>query len=212
MTMKEIIPISFVSGISRNFINEEIANLNDKLSRVQAVLASAGEATLEEASEYQNKGADHKRKAVMQECEDYINRTGMPDYFREDFRKKAWESCPNEYISRLASVMTINKLRFDKDVREVGGKWVISQEIEDAIVQKRTYTLTTEEMEAFGIYEQILELADQLHKRHYYLSDSGLYEDDFEIIEDKAVLAEKFLTYQRSSPEEYERRKQMILP
>lgn len=70
--------------------------------------------------------------------------------------------------------------------------------------------LIAEEMEAFGIYEQILQLADQLHKRHYYLSDNGLYEDDFELIEDKAVLAEKFLTYQRSSPEEYERRKQMI--
>ena len=207
--MKQIIPISFVSAISRNFIKEEISTLNEKLARVQEVLASAGEATLAEAAEYQNKGADHKRKAVMQECEDYINRTGMPEYFRGDFRKKAWDSCPNEYISRLASVMT-NKLRFDKDVREVGGKWVISQEIEDAIVKKRTYTLTSEEMEAFGIYEQILELADQLHKRHYYLSDTGLYEDDFEIIEDKAVLAEKFLTYQRSSPEEYERRKQMI--
>ena len=28
----------------------------------------------------------------------------------------------------------------------------------------------------------------------------------------RKVLAEKFLTYQRSSPEGYERRKQMILP
>ena len=82
--MKQIIPISFVSAISRNFINEEITTLNDKLSRIQGVLASSGEATLEEASEYQKKGADYKRKAVMQECEEYISRTGMPEYFREE--------------------------------------------------------------------------------------------------------------------------------
>lgn len=208
--MKQIIPISFVSAISRDFIKEEVKDLNAKLARVQEVLASSGEATLEEAIAYQQKGSDYKRKAVMQECEEYISRTGMPEYFREEFRRKAWDSCPNEYISRLASAMSGQKLRFDSEVREVSGKWVISQEIEDAIVQKRTYTLTEEEMEAFGIYEQILELADQLHKRHYYLSDSGLYEDDFGIIEDKAVLAEKFLTYQRCSPEEYEERKKLI--
>lgn len=208
--MKQIIPISFVSGISRDFIKEEIRDLNAKIARVHEVLASAGEATFDEAIAYQQKGADYKRKAVMQECEDYISRTGMPEYFREEFRRKAWDSCPNEYISRLASVMTCNKLKFDTDVREVAGKWVISQEIEDAIVQKRTYTLAEEEMEAFGIYEQILELAEQLHKRNYWLSDTGRYEDDFVMIEDKAELAEKFLTYQRCSPEEYEERNKMM--
>lgn len=209
--MKQIIPISFVSAISRKFIDEEIKTLNDRLASVQAVLASAGEDTLEEASAYQKKGADHKRKAVMQECEDYIHRTGMPEYFREEFRRKAWDSCPNEYISLLASVMSGQKLRFESEVREVSGKWVISQEIEDAIIKRRTYTLTADEMEAYGIYEQILQLAEELHKRHYWLSDTGLYDDDFEIIEEKAELAEKFLTYQRSSPEEYEERKKMIL-
>lgn len=212
MTMKEIIPISFVSAISRSFIKEEIKRHNDRLASVQAVLASAGEATLEEAATYQQKGADYKRKAVMAECEEYIRRTGMPIYLQEDARKRAWDSCPNGYIARLAEVLSGLRLKFETDVQEVAGKWVISQEIEDAIIKKRTYTLTEEEMEAFAIYEQILRLADELHKRHYYLSDTGLYEDDFEIIEDKAVLAEKFLTYQRSSPEEIERRKQMILP
>ena len=212
MNMKQIIPISFVSAISRDFIKEEIKGYNDSLQRMQDVLASAGEATLEEDSEYQKKGADYKRKAVMQECEDYITRTGMPEYFREEFRRKAWDSCPNDYISRLASVMSSQRLRFDSEVREVFGKWVVSQEIEDNIIRKRTYTLTADEMEAFDIYQQILELADQLHKRHYYLSDSGKYEDDFEMIQDKAELAEKFLTYQRSSPEEYEARKQLVMP
>ena len=68
--MKKQNNISFVPSWSEQFINDAVAKHNLKLSAIKKVLSEKGEDTLEKAIEYQSKGADFERKAVLAECED----------------------------------------------------------------------------------------------------------------------------------------------
>ncbi len=205
--MRQILNISFISSAAKQLMREEIDRNNAKLERVRRVLSGAGEATLAQAKEYQEQGADYKRKAVMQECEEYISRTGMPEYLQNDARNRAWESCPNDYIDDVKSCLSGLGLKFGKDVSEVNGKWVIAKPVEEEIVAKYTTILSDDEMADLAIFKQILDLAEKLHEKYYFISPltDGYYDELYKSETDQE-LAERFLFYRRATPEERKQR------
>lgn len=202
--------ISFVPSYSEQFIKDAVAKHNLKLSTIKKVLAEKGEDTLEKAIEYQTKGADFERKAVLTECEEYIKNTGMPTYLQEDARKRAYDSCENDYISRLSVALRGCPLNFEKDVVEVSGEWVIADHIREEIVAQHTYTFTDEEMKAYCIYRELCEKAKELHAMHYYLNDTGGDSDFLCPLADVTADYEQFLSYRIMTPAERQERLRKI--
>lgn len=208
--MKKKNNISFVPSWSEQFIKDAVAKHNLKLSAVKKVLAEKGEDTIERAIEYQTKGADFERKAVLAECEDYIKNTGMPTYLQEDARKRAYDSCNNDYIGRLSVALRSCPLRFDRDVVEVDGKWEIADHIRESIVSEHTYTFTDEEQKAYGIYRELCEKAKELHDLHYFLNDTGGDTDFLCPSADVNTDYEQFLSYRIMTPEDRQERLRKI--
>lgn len=208
--MKKQNNISFVPSWSEQFIKDAVAKQNLKLSAIKKVLAEKGEDTIERAIEYQEKGADFERKAVLASCEEYIKNTGMPTYLQEDARKRAFESCDNDFIGRLSVALRGCSLRFDKDVIEVGGERVIADHIREEIVAQHTYTFTDEEQKAYGIYRELCEKAKELHDLHYFLNDTGGDTDFLCPSADVNTDYEQFLSYRIMTPEDRQERLRKI--
>lgn len=208
--MKKQNNISFVPSWSEQFIKDAIAKNNLKLSAIKKILAEKGEDTLEKAIEYQSKGADFERKQVLASCEDYIKNTGMPTYLQEDARKRAYDSCDNDYIGRLSVALRGCSLRFEKDVVEVSGEWTIAEHIHEGIVAQHTYTFSDEEQKAYGIYRELCEKAKELHALHYYLNDTGGAEDFLCPSADVTTDYEQFLSYRIMTPAERQERLRKI--
>ena len=64
--------ITFVPYAANIRVNEKIVDINYVLGKLHKHLASANEATLAKAREYQVKGADWKRVQALEEAEQYI--------------------------------------------------------------------------------------------------------------------------------------------
>ena len=208
--MKKQENISFVPSWSESFIKDAVNKHNLKLSAIKKVLAEKGEDTLEKAIEYQTKGADFERKQVLAECAEYIKNTGMPVYLQEDAKQRAYNSCDNDFIGRLSVALRSCPLRFDRDVIEVGGEWVIADHIREEIVAQHTYTFTDEEMKAYCIYRELCENAKELHAMHYYLNDTGGAEDFLCPLADVTANYEQFLSYRIMTPAERQERLRKI--
>ena len=201
--MKNQNNISFVPSWSEQFIKDAVKKYSLKLSSIKKILAEKGEDTLERAIEYQTKGADF-------ECEKYIKNTGMPTYLQEDARKRAYDSCDNDFIGRLSVALRGCSLHFDKDVIEVGGEWTIAEHIREEIIAQHTYTFTDEEMKAYGIYRELCEKAKELHAMHYYLNDTGGDSDFLCPLADVTADYEQFLSYRIMTPAERQERLRKI--
>lgn len=208
--MKKQNNISFVPSYSEQFIKDAVVKHNLKLSAIKKILAEKGEDTIERAIEYQEKGADFERKAVLASCEEYIKNIGMPVYLQEDARKRAYDSCENDYIGRLSVALRGCPLCFEKDVVEVGGEWVIADHIREEIVAQHTYTFTDEEQKAYGIYRELCEKAKELHAMHYFLNDTGGAEDFLCPQADITADYEQFLSYRIMTPAERQERLRKI--
>ena len=208
--MKNQNNISFVPSWSEQFIKDAVKKYSLKLSSIKKILAEKGEDTLERAIEYQTKGADFERKQVLAECEKYIKNTGMPTYLQEDARKRAYDSCDNDFIGRLSVALRGCSLHFDKDVIEVGGEWTIAEHIREEIIAQHTYTITEEEMKANGIYRELCEKAKELHAMHYYLNDTGGDSDFLCPLADVTADYEQFLSYRIMTPAERQERLRKI--
>lgn len=208
--MKNQNNISFVPSWSEQFIKDAVKKYSLKLSSIKKILAEKGEDTLERAIEYQTKGADFERKQVLAECEKYIKNTGMPTYLQEDARKRAYDSCDNDFIGRLSVALRGCSLHFDKDVIEVGGEWTIADHIREEIVAQHTYTFTDEEQKAYGIYRELCEKAKELHAMHYFLNDTGGAEDFLCPLADVTADYEQFLSYRIMTPAERQERLRKI--
>lgn len=210
MTQK-IETLSYISKLSREAIQDEIQRHNEKLDKIRLTLAERGE-TLADAQAYQTKGVAWKRKQVIAECEAWMNSTNCPDYLREDYRQKAYASCDNDYIAKVHSAMFGLKLNLTNDVEVAdNGEWRVKQSVIDAKLEACRYTLTPEEVEAYRIYEQIIDLAEELHKRRYFISETfGSTNDNLERIEDEEARLEYFTMLYVMSPEEVAERKRQL--
>lgn len=208
---KKVETLSYISKLSREAVMDEIAKHNTKLDQIRHCLAERGE-TLADAQAYQIKGVAWKRKQVIAECEAWMNSTNCPDYLREDYRQKAYASCDNDYIAKVHSAMFGLKLNLTNDVEVAdNGEWRVKQSVIDAKLEACRYTLTPEEVEAYHIYEQIIDLAEQLHKRRYYISETyGSTNDNLERIEDEEARLEYFTMLYVMTPEEVAERKRQL--
>lgn len=208
---KKIETLSYISKLSREAVMDEIAKHNAKLDQIRKCLAERGE-TLIDAQGYQTKGVAWKRKQVIAECEAWMNSTNCPDYLREDYRQKAYASCDNDYIAKVHSAMFGLKLNLTNDIDVTPeGNWVVKQSVVNAKLEELRYTLTPEEVEAYRIYEQIIDLAEELHKRRYYISDTfGSTNDNLERIEDEEARLEYFTMLYVMTPEEVAERKRQL--
>lgn len=208
---KKVETLSYISKLSREAIQDEIQRHNEKLDKIRLTLAERGE-TLADAQAYQTKGVAWKRKQVIAECEAWMDATNCPNYLREDNRKKAYNSCDNEYIKSVGSAFFGLKLDLTNDVDVTPeGKWVVKQSVVNAKLEELRYTLTPEEVEAYRIYEQIIDLAEELHKRRYYISDTfGSTNDNLERIKDEEARLEYFTMLYVMTPEEVAERKRQL--
>ena len=208
---KKVETLSYISKLSREAVMDEIAKHNTKLDQIRKCLAERGE-DIDNARTYQIKGVAWKRKQVIAECEAWMNSTNCPDYLREDYRQKAYDSCDNDYIAKVHSAMFGLKLNLTNDVDVTPeGKWVVKQSVIDAKLEELRYTLTPEEVEAYHIYEQIIDLAEELHKRRYFISETfGSTNDNLGRIEDEEARLEYFTMLYVMTPEEIAERKRQL--
>lgn len=204
---KKLETLSYISKLSREAIQDDIQRHNEKLDKIRLTLAERGE-TLADAQAYQTKGVAWKRKQVIAECEAWMDATNCPDYLREDNRKKAYNSCDNEYIKSVGSAFFGLKLDLTNDVDVTPeGKWVVKQSVVNAKLEELRYTLTPEEVEAYHLYLKLLDVAEELHKRRYFICDSmGSENDNLYRIEDEETQLQVFLSYYVMTPEERKQR------
>ena len=204
--MKKTDTLSYISKISHDIVRDEIAKHNTKLEQIRKTLAERSEG-YKEACEYQVKGAAWRRKQVIAECEQWMDSTNCPEYLRAEYRQKAYDSTDNAYISKVASAMFGLKLNLATEVEITpSGEWRVAQHIADALLEQRRYTLTPAEVEAYRLYEQLLDIAEQLHDRNYFMTSSFAGEDCLYKIDDEAQQLEAFLSlYQMTEAERKER-------
>ena len=186
--------LSYISDISREIVRDEIAKHCAKLEQIRLTLAERGEG-IEDAITYQKRGADWKRKEVIAECEAWMDASNCPHYLRSDYLLMARESCDNAYISKVASAMYGLKLDLATEVEVTpNGEWRVAQSVADAMLERRRYTLTPNEVEAYRLYEQLLSVAEQLHQRNYFMTTNFAGEDCLYRIEDEAKQIDHFLS------------------
>lgn len=204
---KKVETLSYISKLSREAVMDEIAKHNTKLDQIRKCLAERGE-DIDDARTYQIKGVAWRRKEVMAQCEEWMNSTNCPDYLRDDNRKKAYDSCDNEYIKSVGSAFFGLKLDLTNDVDVTPeGKWVVKQSVVNAKLEELRYTLTPEEVEAYHLYLKLLDVAEELHKRRYFICDSmGSENDNLYRIDDEETQLQVFLSYYVMTPEERKQR------
>ena len=159
--------LSYISKFSYEVVRQQVGEHNAKLEKIRSVLAEKGEG-MPEAIEYQKKGAAWKRKQVLAECEEWMNATNCPSYLREENRKKAYDSCDSDYISKVATAFSGLKLNLETEV-EVNseGEWLVAEKLANEMLESHRYTLTPEEVEAYGLYQELLAIAKKLHELPY---------------------------------------------
>lgn len=193
--------ISYIPYLAKKNIEETIANLNAKLESVRTLLLENNEG-IKEAIEYQQKGVDWKRKATIDECKAYIERTQMPEYLQGQALQAAYDSCDNKYISQLAGVFGSLRINLANDIEVLSDKWLIAQHIIEKVIEDNTYTLTDKEMTLFAKYKQMITLAEELHREYYYFGSTIDYNDELKMQPTEAELAERFIGCQRATPEQ----------
>lgn len=189
--------LSYISKFSYEVVRNQIGVHNAKLEKIRSVLAEKGEG-MTEAIEYQKKGAAWKRKQVLAECEEWMNATNCPSYLREENRKKAYESCDNEYIAKVATAFSGLKLNLEKEVEiNSEGEWLVAEKLADEMLESHRYILTPEEVEAYGLYQELLAIAKKLHERNYFITASYIGEDCLYPCDTEEEDMQQFLLYYR---------------
>ena len=189
--------LSYISKFSYEVVRQQVGEYNAKLEKIRSVLAEKGEG-MTEAIEYQKKGSAWKRKQVLAECEDWMNATNCPSYLREENRKKAYDSCDNDYIAKVATAFSGLKLNLETEV-EVNseGEWQVAEKLADEMLESRRYTLTPEEVEAYGLYQELLAIAKKLHERNYFITANFIGEDCLYPCDTEEEDMQQFLLYYR---------------
>ena len=189
--------LSYISKFSYEVVRNQIGVHNAKLEKIRSVLAEKGEG-MTEAIEYQKKGAAWKRKQVLAECEEWMNTTNCPSYLREENRKKAYESCDNEYIAKVATAFSGLKLNLETEAEiNSEGEWQVAEKLADEMLESHRYTLTPEEVEAYGLYQELLAIAKKLHERNYFITASYIGEDCLYPCDTEEEDMQQFLLYYR---------------
>lgn len=160
---------SYIDSVYAQEVYYNEADADRKLKWLRVLMAAHGEA-LNEAIEYQKRGADYKIKAVEAECEAWLASTHAPAYFRADSLERARQSLGEDtlkYYKELASALRISfgnnkSLDLAKDIEVTSdGSWCVKQSFIDAQLEAGRVTLNNQES---ADYEKFLTLRREFIK------------------------------------------------
>lgn len=164
--------MDYISSYNRNKIAENTARVNDNLQRLQALIEAKKE-NIEDLRKYIRNGADYKVKAVIADCQRWLDESKAPKYIREDALQKAHASISEEeknYYRKIASSLNIRfgQLSSDPMVNlqtdiEVGedGKWRLKSSFIEMQANGMKRYLTDREEED---YKELMRLREEAHK------------------------------------------------
>lgn len=157
--------ITFVPYSANISVNDKIIDINYVLGKLHKHLASANEATLTKAREYQVKGADWKRVQALEEADKYIKASKLPSYLHDVTRKAAYDSVDNEYIITLASLLDGMPAFTEENISTEDG-FTISDAYRAKMREEYRITLTEEQTRDVEIFRQLCELYTSLSERY----------------------------------------------
>lgn len=114
-------------------------------------------------------GADAELKAALAEAEEYITRTGMPEYLRADARKRAEDSVDPDIRERLTSLCESfpeGLTEADIMVKEDGVLSLTDTYKERYLKEHSTMTVPADILEDLPEFENMLEIFERLQARY----------------------------------------------
>lgn len=183
--------LTFVPYSANISVNAKIVDINYVLGKLYKHLASANEATLTKAREYQVKGADWKRVQALEEAEKYIKACKLPSYLHDATRKAAYDSVNNEYIITLSSLLDGMPDFTEENISTEEG-FTISDSYRAKMREEYRITLTEEQTKDVEIFRQLCELYTSLSERYMLWRPNSL--PPFSLGTDEE-LAERLLTH-----------------
>lgn len=114
-------------------------------------------------------GADAELKAALAEVEEYITRTGMPEYLRDDARKRAEESVDKDIREKLTpfcQAFPEGLTEADILVEEGGSIALTGAYKEKYIREHSTMTVPADILEDLPAFEKMLDIFENLQKKY----------------------------------------------
>lgn len=148
----------------------EIETLNTYLNRFSLTLAELGLPS-GPAGIFQRVaiGADAELKAAMAEVEDYIVRTGMPEYLRDDARKRAEESVDPDIREKLTSLCeSFPEGLAESDIMvEEGGSLALTADYKEKFIKEHsTMAVPSDILADLPEFENMLEIFERLQEKY----------------------------------------------
>ena len=94
---------SYISSFTKESIKKDVTRANEQLGKLQALITSHGE-SIEDASLYQEKGADYKCKEEVQRMKDWLVKTDTPEYLHQDYIDRAYNACGSDALAYYISI------------------------------------------------------------------------------------------------------------
>lgn len=113
-------------------------------------------------------GASAELDAAMKEVEDYIQRTRMPEYLRDDARQKARESIDEDILRKLGPLIDRFPAGLKKeDVIEADGKLRLSDGYKDRYIkEKSTFELPPDVASDVDAFQKFLDEFETWNKKY----------------------------------------------
>ncbi len=148
---------------------DEVRSTENYLNEFSSTLADLGlTAGVKGLFERMEIGASAELDAAMKEVEDYIQRTRMPEYLRDDARQKARESIDEDILRKLGPLID----RFpagltEDDVLEADGKLRLSEAYKDRYIkEKSTFELPPEVAEDVDAFQSFLDEFEKWNEKY----------------------------------------------
>lgn len=148
---------------------DEVRSTENYLNEFSSTLADLGlTAGVKGVFQRMEIGASAELDAAMKEVEDYIQRTRMPEYLRDDARQKARESIDEDILRKLGPLID----RFpagltEDDVLEVDGKLRLTEAYKERYVKERsTFELPPEVAEDVDAFQSFLDEFEKWNKKY----------------------------------------------
>ena len=188
---------SYISSFDRERIKKDVNSANEQLGKLQTLINAHGE-DLEDASKYQEMGADYKCRAEVQRMKDWLVKTDTPKYLHQDYIERAYNACGAdalEYYNKIHGRLQIRVgimsndpvINLGRDVDIINGKWQIKDDFVNALLEEKRVYLSAEEIKDLEEFKKMRAVMDAFAKRHY--NPSRTY-DNVKDVKDDATLME----------------------
>ena len=153
----------------------EVSKLQEAISQTERYFAGHG--GIEEYKNCLEKGCDYQRKAVLEECRVWLEKSKAPQYLHQGNLQQAYASLGddmNAWIDGLPNYVPV-RYHSDKgaqtvdvaDIIVTDEGWKPSERLIKEITDRHTRTLTDEEMADIKLAEQLADLYNQLREHGY---------------------------------------------